>query len=283
MKPIVLLFLISISSHSVVGQTENIISVYFNVDADTPIRDEENKLSLLNTSIGSVIITRIVSYTDKSGSTTHNRALAERRANSIQSLLSSIGEPEQIIIKGEDYTAENYVASEYRRVDIFYRKPTAIIEEERIPEVHLDPIELSTDKPTELQLDSRESHLIEEFTEFLLDSSASEAMIVLSIEFYGGSATFLDRDDPDLWRLFDILHYNENITALIRGHVCCGDDIGLSYRRAFAVEEFLTSRSISIKRLSSKGYSNTIPAVSPELTEADRRKNRRVDVIFHKK
>jgi outer membrane protein OmpA-like peptidoglycan-associated protein len=281
MKALFLLLLISCHSSTGISQTEKVISIYFDVDADKPVQSEKDKLNSLDPDDKNIHLTRIVSYTDKSGSTAHNKALAQRRANTVENLLLKSGKPDQIIVKGEEYTSENYVAREFRRVDIFYRE---IAEEiiELIPEGSSTTYDEPPAPALPPEFAPRESHLVEEFTAFLMDSSVEEATIVLSIEFYGGTASFLNPDDPDLWQLFDILHYNENVTALIRGHVCCGYDMGLSERRSLAVTNFLTDRSIGYKRLTTKGYSNTIPAVSPELTEADRRKNRRVDVIFYK-
>ena len=126
------------------------------------------------------------------------------------------------------------------------------------------------------------SVLVEKFTAFLKDSIITEATVVLSVLFIGGEDAFIDPQDPDLWKLFDILHYNEDVTVEIRGHVCCGSNRGLSIMRAHAVYKFLAARSISPDRMHYNGYDNTLPAVTPELTEDDRMKNRRVDVVFHK-
>ena len=58
------------------------------------------------------------------------------------------------------------------------------------------------------------------------------------------------------------------------------DDYEISFLRAKAVNDYLIRRGISENRLGYEGYSNTIPLVTPELTEEDQQRNRRVDVIF---
>ncbi len=76
---------------------------------------------------------------------------------------------------------------------------------------------------------------------------------------------------------------NKTVNAFIRGHVCCtGGDIGDYYSnlRAKAVFDFLTTNGIAEDRLSYLGFGNRLPLVTPELTEEDQQRNRRVDVVF---
>ena len=80
--------------------------------------------------------------------------------------------------------------------------------------------------------------------------------------------------------LFNFLNQNKQIHAFIRGHVCCGNDLKLSKKRAKYVYSQLISRGISSDRLRYQGFSNTLLLVSPEKNDIDRAKNRRVDIIF---
>lgn len=57
----------------------------------------------------------------------------------------------------------------------------------------------------------------------------------------------------------------------------------LSKQRAKIVYKELVKRGVTKKRLKYQGYSNNLPLVTPEKTEIDRRKNRRVDIIFSTK
>ncbi|MFN5844233.1 MAG: OmpA family protein [Flavobacteriia bacterium] len=82
--------------------------------------------------------------------------------------------------------------------------------------------------------------------------------------------------------LFAFLRDHEDISVFIRGHVCCSHDPALSTARAYVVYSMLIDRGISPKRLKYEGFSNTIPAISPETNDNDRQANRRVDVIFSK-
>ena len=82
--------------------------------------------------------------------------------------------------------------------------------------------------------------------------------------------------------IIEFLKNNPNINAHIRGHVCCIPNSKLSKERAQRVYDYLIQNSIAASRLSYKGYSNKEPFTSPELSDADRQSNRRVDVIFTK-
>jgi flagellar motor protein MotB len=54
----------------------------------------------------------------------------------------------------------------------------------------------------------------------------------------------------------------------------------LSVQRASAVYDILIKDGIEPSRLDFKGFSNSLPIVSPEYTEEERQQNRRVDVVF---
>ena len=82
--------------------------------------------------------------------------------------------------------------------------------------------------------------------------------------------------------LFNFLYYNPSVDAFIRGHVCCGDEMKLSRKRAKHVYKELIDRGISEERLRYKGFSNSLLLVNPERSEADRKMNRRVDIILSK-
>jgi outer membrane protein OmpA-like peptidoglycan-associated protein len=105
--------------------------------------------------------------------------------------------------------------------------------------------------------------------------------LVLPIKFKGGTNKVLPESMIYLEELADTLVSNSFLTVHIRGHVCCGDNMRISEKRAKAVYNHLKKRGVAEHRLSFKGYSNTLPIIFPERTQADRSKNRRVDVIFN--
>lgn len=104
---------------------------------------------------------------------------------------------------------------------------------------------------------------------------------VIPIKFKGGTNKVLPESLHYLDDLVDTMQNNTFLTAQIRGHVCCGNNERISEKRAKAVYKYLIKNGIESHRLTYKGYSNSEPLVFPERTNADRAKNRRVDIIFN--
>ena len=73
---------------------------------------------------------------------------------------------------------------------------------------------------------------------------------------------------------------SKKLYAFVRGHFFCADNLKLSKKRAKYVYQELIKRGINQDRLRYQGFSNTLLLVNPERTEADRTKNKRVDIIF---
>ena len=80
---------------------------------------------------------------------------------------------------------------------------------------------------------------------------------------------------------FGKISAQELVEIKLNGHVCCEPDMELSKNRANRVKSYLVSQGIDTKRITCKGYSNTAKLVA-ESTEENKRKNRRVDVVFTK-
>jgi outer membrane protein OmpA-like peptidoglycan-associated protein len=107
-------------------------------------------------------------------------------------------------------------------------------------------------------------------------------LLNLNLQFEGDAPVVTSASVKEINDLVDFLQKNRSLDAFIRGHVCCGDEMPLSKKRAKTVYTELVRRGINPTRLRYQGFSNTIPAVFPEKTELDRSKNRRVDIIFSK-
>ncbi len=121
----------------------------------------------------------------------------------------------------------------------------------------------------------------EKFASVLTSTNNSEIEpIRLDIQFEGGTAIILSKSFPEMESLFAFMDENKQVKALIRGHVCCQNDPNLATQRAFTVYQGLLDRGIAPERIDFKGFSNTLPVVFPEVTEEDRQRNRRVDVVF---
>jgi hypothetical protein len=101
---------------------------------------------------------------------------------------------------------------------------------------------------------------------------------LLNIKFIEGKSKIQEDSYPEIDRLFKYLKENPNLTVVIRGHVCCGNNDRISKNRAKAVYRVLDRKGIARNRMQYIGMSNRDPLVFPEKSNADRQKNRRVDV-----
>lgn len=241
-----------------------VITIYFENNSSNLSSDSKKSLQNFVTSVNlsETKIDKLIAYCDTVGSVQFNQRLAEKRMNSVLGFISnfSISISEKII-SGENYPAGSLTTSnlkEWRKVEIHYS--------------------VKTKKTNILQTGLSENS----FETLNLDSLAQKDSkpIVLDIQFFPGVAVLFNNSVNEIDRLYDFLIENENLNISIRGHVCCNDDLPLSSARAETVFILLAEKGISKERMQFKGYSNTIPAVSPEITDIDRQKNRRVDVIF---
>lgn len=112
----------------------------------------------------------------------------------------------------------------------------------------------------------------------------NETVALKNINFWGGSAQFLDVSLPVLDALYHFLSQNPTVAISIECHICCNipedpeDRNGISYLRAKAVNDYLIVRGISRGRLRYEGFGFTRPLIPHEQSEADRVINRRVAV-----
>lgn len=102
------------------------------------------------------------------------------------------------------------------------------------------------------------------------------------------NVTFVGNQPLPNWESFETL--TELLTVMYRypdmeirleGHVCCSDYQVLSEERARAVYDFLVSNGVNPNRMTYQGYSNKKPLFK-ERTEADRKVNRRVEMVVLK-
>jgi outer membrane protein OmpA-like peptidoglycan-associated protein len=115
----------------------------------------------------------------------------------------------------------------------------------------------------------------------------NEIRISDKILFETDSAKILGQSSALLEEIADVLRRNPNIQLVeIQGHT---DNTGgrehnqrLSEARAAAVKDYLVKNGIEASRLTSKGYGQDRP-LSPNVTEANKAKNRRVQFIIKKK
>ena len=204
---------------------------------------------------------RLLGYTDNLGKSSHNDSLSKERAKSVQQyfITSGFNDTDITLCMGEgelDRTATKikggYAAD---------RKVLVIADKARnAPRSLIDIKTVQVNEPISLK----------------------------NIFFAEGTPGISPISYPELIQLYQFLSENKTVTIQIEGHICClppeqGTDVPLdnstlSTLRAKAVTDYLVKKGIDKKRIKYIGLGNTKPAVTPEVTDDDMERNRRVEV-----
>lgn len=263
------------------AQDKKVFSFYFNVNESNPTEYSIKCFDTLNLYLqtAKILIYEVNSYSSKDGTKDINQYIAEARLNDVISRFNPSIEILSKNVYGINYPIElPYPIEQYekwRRVDVIYSEIKEFLKTEN--EI--------VDNTIKIKLDSIISNEIqpEIIPEDIYNTKLEPGMtfqMELSIQFLDGTATLTKGSYEEIEKLAAYLNKNQNVHAFIRGHVCCGKAMKLSKQRAKLVLKELIKRGVPKKHLKSQGYSNNLPMVTPEKTEADRKKNRRVDIIF---
>lgn len=264
-----ILFLFLTCSIGFYSFSQEKFSVYFDIDKSTLSSEEELKLhTFLQNEIDLI---EVVAYCDTTGVISYNDVLAGKRLNTILGFLSTNDAFESRSL-GERHEFKNEELKDQRRVDILYYKVEVIEEvvEERVEEVIVEETKPIEEVPSDLKL-------------FMEDPGQKEVVIQTTILFYNRSGMYLPESQEELHQLYLFMKKNPEVTAHIRGHICCNPYIEwdeISQARARTVAIYLIENGINKERITFKGYGTSLPFRSPERTEEDRKLNRRVDVVF---
>jgi outer membrane protein OmpA-like peptidoglycan-associated protein len=207
--------------------------------------------------------------------------IAQCFADSILKKLPEQSMEPNIAIYGDQRLQVPFSVLNWNRVDVYYflgkeremEVSTQINYDETYGEPEADETLKSAVPNTELP--EGMARIIPDKNEILIG-----VPIVTPVNFVGGKARVTKDSFSYLVYLKNTLQTNDHLNAHIRGHVCCGNKMSISRRRAKKVFHYLKKNGIAPERLSYKGYSNSQPLVYPEKTQEDREANRRVDIIF---
>ncbi len=194
----------------------------------------------------------------------------------INRLPSQMTEP-SVNIYGNVHVSLNFEVDNWNRIDVYY-----FLGPEKANTVQINYDGNEGEPDTVAVYDMEAEALAARRDPPSLDEIVEGVPIVTPITFIGGKAKVTPESYPYLEYLNATLLKHQELSAHIRGHVCCGKNQRISNKRAKAVYKYLVKHGISKDRLSYKGYSNTIPVAWPEKTMEDRKANRRVDIIFKK-
>ncbi len=115
-----------------------------------------------------------------------------------------------------------------------------------------------------------------------------QVLILNNIFFKLNSPEILEQSRPDLQKLLNFMQKFPTVKIQVEGHVCCmgpvdGTDSKYKHRnlsecRAEAIYNNLVEKGISKDRVKYIGLGNRNPVVRNEVTEADKQRNRRVEI-----
>jgi outer membrane protein OmpA-like peptidoglycan-associated protein len=203
-----------------------------------------------------------------------------RRINSVLDLLKndSITISDKVELKpfGKDFKYSKK-QEENRKVTFFYtlklKEKTVVTTEEK---------EIFFSNASEL-VTKEKSELADKFKK----AKKGDLIRINNINFYFNSEKIMEQSEPLLHELLQILYDNPKLKIAIHGHICCnpnGMDTKLSYRRALVIFKYLTKFEIEVNRLSYKGFGSNDPIYKvPERNEAERKANRRVEILIVEK
>ncbi|MDX2359442.1 MAG: OmpA family protein [Crocinitomicaceae bacterium] len=261
MRRSILLFVLLLITGSSFAQVE-VTSFYFNNNGVEPTKYTKAKLAYLQEIMNSndFQVIEINSFSDISGSAEDQTALCLKRQEYVVNALKVSDENVIKNVFGRRRVDLNFVPYNWHRVDVYYH--------------------LGEELEIEEQVVADNSTVYSETADIEEETVLQDKPVILPIKFKEGTFKIENDSEQYLENLYQMLVDNPNLTAHIRGHVCCNNSRSKSKRRAKVVFKYLKKKGIDKKRLSFEGYSNWEPLVYPEATKADRAANRRVDIIF---
>ncbi len=266
------------------GFSQKQYEVFFDFNAAVPNNASLTKLNQWIVANKSAEITKVLGYCDSVDDSQYNKDLAMRRINAVLNLLKkdTIQISDKVELKpfGKDFKYSKK-QEENRKVTFFY----TLKEEKDEVKKEEKAIVTKEEKPIS-PFDSQA--LIEKETDELADkfkkAKKGDLIKINNINFHFNSEKLEEQSMPILEELLQIMYDNPKLRIAIHGHICCnpnGMDTKLSYRRALVIFKYLVKYEIEVNRLSYKGFGSNDPIFRvPERNEAERKANRRVEILI---
>lgn len=225
----------------------------------------------------------LYAYCDTDGDSLYNIRLSEKRNAFVKKVLHNSGIQDSIFSKvnafGENKAVQEdgdeKAKQQNRRVDII--------------------IHIAEGGPNAV---TENSTSIEAMATAILNAEIGQKVVIPNLEFYSGRHTLMPESQPVLQELVKVLQDNPNLYISLIGHICCMTEMQkqmgayrdgfdaddgtnhLSLNRAIVVKTYLTDYGIASERILVKGKGGAEKLIDPEITEADKKRNRRVEVMI---
>ncbi|MFN3754788.1 OmpA family protein [Flavobacterium sp.] len=262
------------------GFSQQQFEVFFDFNKEFPNQVSLTKLNQWIKENKLAEVTAMLGFCDSVDDSQYNKDLAMRRINSVLALLKndSINISDKIELKpfGKDFKYSKK-QEENRKVVFFYS-----LKHEKNAEKLIGAKEEAPISPFDTQA-LVEKEVSELQTKFK-NAKKGDLIKINNINFFFNSEKIEELSMPILEELLQILYDNPKLRIAIHGHICCnpnGMDTKLSYRRALVIFKYLRDNEIEMNRLSYKGFGSNDPIYKvPERNEAERKANRRVEILI---
>ncbi|MBP8157023.1 MAG: OmpA family protein [Flavobacterium sp.] len=266
------------------GVSQKQYEVFFDFNKDVPNQVVLTKLNQWIKENKSVEIIKVLGYCDSVDDSKYNKDLAMRRINGVLDLLkkNAIKINDKVELKpfGKDFKFSKK-QEENRKVTFFYN-----LKEEK-KEIEKEEKEIVTKEEKPISFFDNQALIEKETSELAVKfkkAKKGDLIRINNINFHFNSEKIMEQSQPLLLELLQILYDNPKLRIAIHGHICCnpnGMDTKLSYRRALVIFKYLTKYEIEVNRLSYKGFGSNDPIYKvPERNEAERKANRRVEILI---
>ncbi len=262
------------------GFSQKQFEVFFDFNAAIPKETSITKLNQWITENKTAEVTKIFGFCDSVDDSQYNKDLAMRRINSVLALLKkdTIKVSDKVELKpfGKDFKFSKK-QEENRKVAFFYTVKEEQKKEKEVVATEDKPI---TSFDNQALIENETSELATKFKK----AKKGDLIKINNINFRFNSEKIAEESMPLLEELLQIMYDNPKLRIAIHGHICCnpnGMDTKLSYRRALVIFKYLAKYEIEINRLSYKGFGSNDPIYKvPEQNEAERKANRRVEILI---
>jgi len=269
-------------------------SVYFDSDKFDPSAKETNRLTNWIAANGKAKIVGVYGFTDEDGTSGYNDTLAQKRINTIMSLVRGK------VNTRDDFKTRSFgelhqlskIKAQNRKVTLFYLEEKDLPRENEILGIKEDPkpvpVKAVVQYPEKMVFENPDGSKSEyqmdvAFMQQVSAAQVGEKLKIDNLNFQINTYIVVPASRGKLYELLTVLKSNPAMKIEIHGHLCCmpNDRLDLSTQRAKAIKNFLVSSGIDAARLSYKGFGSTQPIFPiPEKDETQRAANRRVELLI---
>lgn len=269
-------------------------SVYFDSDKFDPSTKETTRLTNWIAANGKAKIVGVYGFTDEDGTSGYNDTLAQKRINTIMSLVRGK------VNTRDDFKTRSFgelhqlskIKAQNRKVTLFYLEEKDLTRENEILGIKEEPkpipVRAAVQYPDKMVFENPDGTKSEykmdvAFMQQVSAAKVGEKLKIDNLNFQINTYIVVPTSRGKLYELLTVLKSNPDLKVEIHGHLCCMpvDRLDLSTQRAKAIKNFLVSNGIDASRLSYKGFGSSQPIFPiPEKDEAQRAANRRVELLI---